>query len=125
MDPADGREGIYAAGPMTHTIYALVDPRDGAIRYVGQTVNRPALRVRQHAETARRKGPTSRKNAWLCDLQSHGFHKPDVLIIETWLGSDWAAAARLEEFWIENLAVLGHDLLNDYELSVLRHRHSV
>ena len=49
------------------TIYALVDPRDGATRYIGQTTSPLPLRLSQHLLDNRHAG--NPKHEWLCDLE--------------------------------------------------------
>jgi hypothetical protein len=51
-------------------IYALIDPRDGVVRYVGQAVN-PHRRLSGHLSRART-NPTSRAHRWLNELLAAG-----------------------------------------------------
>lgn len=54
------------------TIYALVDPRDGTVRYVGQT-NHPRRRWTQHWESGWSKGASNPRIAeWANDLDGLG-----------------------------------------------------
>ena len=66
--PPDGRLLTPAPGWNT-LIYALIDPRDGGVRYVGSTVNTLAERVRRHMEK-----PTNREmGAWIQGLVAGGY----------------------------------------------------
>src|SRR3990167_9855102 len=59
---------------MTHravTIYALVDPRTGGVRYVGQTV-KPESRLRGHLREARKNPERMRKTRWIAEMFSCG-----------------------------------------------------
>jgi len=73
-------------------IYALRDPRDWAIRYIGKTEN-VVQRVRLHMAEAR-KGGTTHKSRWLRLLMRQGL-KPLVGILEIVpAGESWPEAER-------------------------------
>lgn len=88
---------------MTTTyIYALKDPRDGAVRYVGKADN---PRGRYLAHLRRRTWLTSKKDKWLAALR--GEHvKPELIILEEVSTSNWEAR---EQAWIEQF---GSSLFN-------------
>jgi hypothetical protein len=51
----------------TGTIYALVDPRDGAVRYIGQTTKTVAERLAGHIAR-----PAPRVGVWISELREVG-----------------------------------------------------
>ena len=87
------------------TIYVLVDPRDGAVRYVGLTVD-PKSRLRHHMTTARQQ--VTRKERWLWELKSHDL-VPVMRVLET---VDIDVAREVETRWIEHYLDEGADLTN-------------
>lgn len=64
---------------MIQRIYALVDPRDGLVRYVGKTIQALPWRLQQHRQLARTEH--SAKADWLLDLESQGL-RPDIRLLE-------------------------------------------
>ena len=84
-------------------IYALVDPRDQRIRYVGKAVD-PYRRVNGH-----RRGIWTEKHDhktnWLRELGN----RPDVIILEAVSQATWEER---ERFWIAALKEAGHPLTN-------------
>jgi hypothetical protein len=90
-------------------IYALVDPRDHAVRYVGQT-NDVAERMRCHTQywsAINRKGHKA-KGRWTQGLLAEGL-RPQIVILET---VPFAAADTAERRWIAFGAKLGWKLFN-------------
>lgn len=83
------------------SIYALVDPRSGNVRYVGKSIN-VGERVKWHM----RDRSSTRKGRWLRQLGAAGL-QPQVLILETGTG-DWQEAERR---WIAHHALV-YDLTN-------------
>lgn len=83
------------------TIYALVDPRDGRPRYVGQSRN-ALRRLREHGKAD---GPVQR---WIAELKV-GRQSPRVMTLEEVRSED---ANLRERFWIASFARDGHELLN-------------
>lgn len=81
-------------------IYALRDPRDGVIRYVGQTFT-PETRFRAHVmdamRLAARGAPLSRMALWIKELWEQELC-PDYLILET---TTEALAEAREQAWID------------------------
>lgn len=88
------------------TIYVLRDPRDGAIRYVGQTVQ-PMERMQAHlADT--RKGCQYRCHRWMRLLAAAGL-RPNMEIVEC---VDAGQADEAEMRWIAHYRGNGADLTN-------------
>lgn len=90
-----------------HIIYKLLDPRDRAVRYVGETTR--GLGPRTYS-TASGIGGNALK-IWVAGLR-HLRLDPMVLEIETVPDCDWEAA---EQFWIAHHLAQGDDLLNATE----------
>lgn len=86
------------------TVYALVDPRDGRIRYIGVTVRTLKNRLRSHV-SAREK---NRKGYWVTHLKSLGL-RPTIAELERVPLADGPAA---ESRWVTRLNEAGFDLLN-------------
>jgi len=86
-------------------IYALVDPRTDAIRYVGKTTN-PSWRFRQHLRYDR---TDSHKSRWLALLSKLGL-TPKWVVLEEVKLSEWQEK---ERFWIANLKKDGCSLTNE------------
>ena len=88
-------------------IYALSDPANGNIRYVGKTCYSLKKRLTEHL----RDKTVSYKTNWIKSLVRKGV-KPHIEILED-LGNpsdeEWAIA---EKFWIKYLRFLGCDLTN-------------
>lgn len=87
--------GQYHRVTMSTFIYALVDPRDGRIRYVGKA-NDPRLRLRRHV-VGRNEG--NRKAEWILELWSKGL-RPKLRILEEVPHAEWQDA---EKRWIAKL----------------------
>jgi len=86
--------------PGTVYIYALRDPRDGLVYYVGKT-RHPSWRLQSHIEE---RGGNKAKRRWLDDLRQHGL-TPEMAILEkadayTWQDTErlWIAKGR-EQGW--------------------------
>ena len=78
-------------------IYALVDPRDETVRYVGKSVD-PTLRLAYHVEDRR-----GRKGAWIAELKDDGL-VPRMEILDRANWSEWEIA---EQRWIQFYAGRG------------------
>lgn len=87
-------------------IYALKDPRNGAVRYIGWTVN-AKQRFRDHLKASRLVHGTWRDN-WLKSLAAVGL-KPTLEILEIGQGSGWNISERK---WINHFKALGAKLTN-------------
>lgn len=85
-------------------IYALKDPRDGAIRYVGKTKLKISKRLSGHRNEKRQ----TRKCRWLAMLQREGL-APVVVILEEVPEAAWEES---ERFWIKWCRMAGFDLTN-------------
>jgi excisionase family DNA binding protein len=87
--------------------YALIDPRDRTIRYVG--ISKDArVRPAQHLNEVE-----NRNRAWLFDLKQQGF-QPDIEILEI-VTSDQdviSLALEREEYWIQRFLDAGARLTN-------------
>lgn len=85
-----------------HRIYALSDPRDGVVRYVGQTMAPLWRRLSDHIQAAKRGKPKhSPKGAWIRELRQLNL-KPAIVLLEE-CGDDWREA---ECRWIGSFAGL-------------------
>lgn len=85
-------------------IYALVDPRDNSIRYVGVTTN---LEERYFAHLGQTEA-TANKREWMKSLRAEGL-APRMFVIETTTGKH---AQEDEKWWVAELESDGHPLLN-------------
>lgn len=88
---------------MTHTIYALIDPRTGKARYVGCTMN---LQTRTGQHYTGHDGSTGE---WVKELRAANLIF-QVSVLETCDSLSTGRAA--ESKWIGKLYVAGCDLLN-------------
>ncbi len=88
-------------------IYALVDPRNEAIRYVGFT-QRPTERFGAHILAARSGKDGTHKACWVKSLLMQGL-RPKLEILETGSDASWPEA---ESRWIATLKARGCDLTN-------------
>lgn len=89
----------------TATIYALCEPEDGAVRYVGCTRYAVEDRLRRHILRARNDGKTP-KDAWVRDLLREG-RRPAVRALEVVPRGEMYDAERR---WVASLRE--HGLLN-------------
>jgi DNA-binding XRE family transcriptional regulator len=87
-------------------IYALVDPRDDRVRYVGAT-GRLAARRGQHLGDARL-GRARAKDRWLRGLLEIG-SSPEVRVLER---VPKGSAREAERRWIEHFRLAGAELTN-------------
>jgi hypothetical protein len=79
----------------TAFIYALVDPRDGSIRYVGKTES-PKRRLREHL---RGDEPSPHKDHWLAQLRREGL-VPELAVLEACALSEWKERERAWEIYL-------------------------
>lgn len=92
-------------------IYALVDPRNGEVRYIGKTTNLEA-RTRTHQDWRSFQGNLP-KYDWTCELARAGL-KPTVRVLEE-MAEDWMVGDVLnsaERRWIAHGRAQGWPLLN-------------
>jgi GIY-YIG catalytic domain len=90
-------------------IYALIDPRDEAVRYVGVTRD-VYFRLSRHVKDASK---MDRKGVWISELEQLGL-SPELEILETIEGDadiDDVALER-EKYWIYEFLKSGAPLLN-------------
>lgn len=85
----------------TYFIYALGDPRDGEVRYVGCSVN-PVKRCKSYSSPLP-------MNLWCRDLKQRGL-KPVLVILKTTEAPN--TPRDLEAEWITGFIQRGHRLLN-------------
>lgn len=90
----------------TTFIYALIDPRDQTIRYIGKSDD-PHKRLLVHL---REKSDTY-KNRWIKSLQSQGL-VPELLIVEEVSRDQWGVR---EQYWIVYYREQGAALTNTEE----------
>lgn len=89
----------------TGSIYALIDPRDNAVRYVGQTVAALSKRLGEHLGK-----PTNDKmRAWVYELKSLNM-LPVIELLET---VDRSRLNDFEDYWLGEMAYRGFYLLNN------------
>ncbi len=88
-------------------IYALVDPRNNAVRYVGRA-HEPQIRLRGHIRSERAATPV--KYRWLRELEKNGL-LPRVEVLEGVYGSIEDADVR-ERIWIQHFKNVGAELTN-------------
>lgn len=86
-------------------IYALIDPRNNQIRYVGKA-NNPYERYKNHFNSARDKN--THKRNWINNVRKDGF-RPELLIIDLVNINEWHF---WEKFYISLYKSYGFDLLN-------------
>jgi len=86
-------------------VYALVDPRDDMIRYVGITVD-PATRLRDHSGGV---SANDAKDKWIAELKLLGL-RPVMKILEDKVNSE--LIAERERYWIQTLLSSGIPLTN-------------
>lgn len=86
-------------------IYALSDPRNNQIRYVGKA-NNPEDRYTNHFNSARDKN--THKRNWINSVRKDGF-KPELLIIDEVPKNDWQY---WEKFYISLFKTWGFSLVN-------------
>lgn len=90
------------------TIYAILDPRNNEVRYVGKTINLKArILAHKHYVENENRGYTYLYR-WLRKLKSNGY-SPKFEILEVVDDQEWAEA---EQFWITYLTFLGANLCN-------------
>ena len=66
-------------------IYALVDPRDNHVRYIGKA-NKPEDRYKNHFNSSRDKN--THKRNWINSVRKDGF-RPELLIIDEVSIDNW------------------------------------
>lgn len=92
-------------------IYALIDPRDSAVRYVGKTKNKPSARLHQHI--TRPVNIEMRK--WIDSLKSTGL-RPILVILEQPLNS---SLDERERYWMVVMAGRKEWLFNRFTVEMM------
>lgn len=96
---------LTALPPDYYAIYALIDPTDEQVYYVGQTRN-PQVRLAAHLSDRHYE---SKKGDWLRRLEQTG-QQPLMQILEVVIGQK--TALEKEQEWIEHFLKQGMPLLN-------------
>lgn len=86
-------------------IYALIDPRNDQVRYIGKA-NNPEERYTNHFNSARDKN--THKRNWINSVRNDGY-RPELLILDQVSVSEWVY---WEIFYISLFKTLGFDLVN-------------
>ena len=89
----------------TTFIYALIDPRDNNIKYIGKS-NNPLNRYKNHFNSARDKN--THKRNWINQLRSNGY-RPELLVIDEVNLEEWVF---WECFYISLYKSYGFKLVN-------------
>lgn len=96
----------------TALVYALVDPRDQRIRYVGKTLRKyPNGRMAEHLREATKTDRHTHKLCWIRQLVSEGY-RPELVVLDT-VPED--VLEEKEREWIARLKERGEDLTNTQE----------
>lgn len=101
------KEALAKAASMRCEIYALLDPRDLRVRYVGRARECRKRRLKQHLAAAATEG--SAAGRWLRELVMLG-RLPVCVLLERTVGAPAAVAA--EQRWHAEGLRLGWPLLN-------------
>lgn len=96
----------------TSYVYALVDPRNDEVRYIGITKREPFVRFNSHIGDAR-KNTHTRKRAWIRSLLNENL-EPTFAVIESG-NFAWEELCALEIAYIAQYTLEGHDLTNETE----------
>lgn len=88
-------------------VYALIDPRDGAVRYVGCT-NNPEHRIADHICEARTKETNQGKKRWILSILADGL-RPVMEVLQKTDDLSWEED---ESRWIQVHRETGAELLN-------------
>ena len=89
-----------------YTIYALIDPRDNAVRYIGITERLVHQRLQEHLTNV---DGNLKKSAWISELRQLGM-SPVVRSLEQ--VEDRAEALKCESHWIQHYHKLETPLTN-------------
>lgn len=91
-------------------IYALIDPRDEAVRYIGKASD-VRVRYQQHCCRSTLQRARTHKERWLAALDDAG-HKPVVAVLAEVSEEDWSD---LERAYIATARQIGYPLTNGDE----------
>jgi hypothetical protein len=84
-------------------IYALTDPRDGSVRYVGKSHRTANHRLRRHLASYYLRGHTH-KERWIRSLLQLGL-EPRIIVLERCESAD--VLSEREVWWIANYRSMG------------------
>lgn len=87
-------------------VYALVDPTNEEVRYVGWTIN-PESRLKDHLKVAQNGRERNHRTNWILSLLKQG-QQPIIRVLESEV-SDFAGR---ERYWISHFRSLGCKLTN-------------
>lgn len=90
-------------------IYALIDPRDNEIRYIGQSKYQ-ATRYKQHVSSFDEENIA--KQRWIDELKEAGL-LPLYAVLEE--DVEWSSRFKRENYWINHCLSLGDRLTNQPE----------
>jgi hypothetical protein len=85
-------------------IYALTDPRNDEVRYIGQT----KYRINRYTQHKRNRDDNAAKHEWIAELNALGL-EPGCMILEE---VDWDHRFKRESQWIKHYQEQGADLTN-------------
>src|SRR5689334_12607282 len=88
----------------SRSIYALIDPRDGLIYYVGCAID-AEKRYKEHLKDKIK----TRKCRWLAELKQYGL-QPKLEILE--IVDNFFGAFSREDYWIDKMLNMGMPLTN-------------
>ena len=94
---------------MTFRVYALLDPRDNTIRYVGCTAKQLAHRLTDHLSSTGK----AKRFRWIKELRALNL-RPEIHLLEEVTVARRLDAHAVEQRWVKKLKDEGHDLLNDW-----------
>lgn len=91
-----------------YLIYALIDPRDNTVFYIGKTRRKARARLDEHLLDFDGVTP---KQLRIREIYDSEVGEPDVVVLEDNIATDKAAFTR-EIFWIELFSMVGANLTN-------------
>ncbi len=100
------RIGVSDIRDKNRVIYALLDPRDESVRYIGTAID-PTGRLKKHMREKR--DAHTPKGRWLAELQRQNM-EPIVCVLESNL--TFIGAFAREEYWISEFLKAGVNLTN-------------
>jgi hypothetical protein len=99
-------------------VYALCDPRSGAVRYVGVTARPLWQRLKEHIYEARNMRGGRRKCLWLAGLLDAG-KRPYIILLARCSEREWESA---EKLWVRRMRRNGtRYLLNEADGGLGQH----
>jgi predicted GIY-YIG superfamily endonuclease len=95
----------HRKGISMYVIYALVDPRDNTVRYVGMSADV----YKRFVEHINNSGANYAKNSWIMELRA--LNKM-VIMISLEEVAEYEYARERERYWIQHFEVLGSPVMN-------------